>query len=202
MLAIYQVMSNLILSQAVSEYVRQLYNDLQTPELQYHNLVHTERVVQRTYEIAANYKLDEEELFILSAAAWFHDTGHLFGRAKEHETRSVSIMKEFLITHQVPEKTIASIKGCILATKLPQDPKTLLEQIICDADTFHLGTTEFLNTDKALKKEFELRNNTNYKNWDQLTLNVLEEHKFHTPFCQRLLNDRKKKNIEIVRSKL
>ncbi len=46
MLTIYQAMSNLVLSQAVSEYVTQLYNELETPELQYHNLIHTQSVVQ------------------------------------------------------------------------------------------------------------------------------------------------------------
>ena len=41
-----------------------------------------------------------------------------------------------------PERT-AEIREIILATKLPVSPQTLLQAIICDADTFHLGTDEF-----------------------------------------------------------
>jgi HD superfamily phosphodiesterase len=52
--------------------------------LLYHNIEHTEFVVQKTYEIASNYSFDEKEIFILSAAAWFHDTGQLFGEPKQH----------------------------------------------------------------------------------------------------------------------
>jgi HD superfamily phosphodiesterase len=202
MLAIYQVMSNIILSQAVSEYVTELYNDLQTPELQYHNLIHTERVVQRTYEIAANYQLDEEELFILSTAAWFHDTGHLFGKPEQHESRSVSLMREFLTDREVDPKIITLVEGCIKATEVPQQPKNLLEEIVCDADTFHLGTEEFLISDKLVKKEFELRYKVKFDNWNTLTLALLESHKYFTPYCQKLLNGSKQKNIEMVRSKL
>lgn len=49
-------------------YVTELYKKYQTTDLLYHNLEHTETVVSRTDEIAANYSLSDTELFILSAA--------------------------------------------------------------------------------------------------------------------------------------
>jgi predicted metal-dependent HD superfamily phosphohydrolase len=193
-------MFDLLLTHHISEYVKSLYIQNQNPALLYHNLEHTEKVVHRTYEIAANYSFDEKEISILSAAAWFHDTGHLFGKAIHHEARSISIMRTYLQTKQVDKKIIDAVEGCILATELPQNPKTLLEEIVCDADTFNLGTKEFFDTDRLLKKEVELRGDIRIDNWEKNTLDLLTKHRYFTPYCQALLNKGKQENIEIVRS--
>lgn len=187
------------LTQLIGEYVKGLYKQNHNPDLFYHNLEHTENVVQRSLEIAANYSLTEKELFIILAAAWFHDTGQLFGEPKDHEERSVTIMRDYLQAKKVKKATIDSIQGCILATKLPQQPKTLLEEIICDADTFNLGTKEFIETDKLLKKEFKVRKNVAIDNWEKMTLNLLKKHTFFTSYCRDLLEKGKQKNIEIMR---
>ena len=44
-----------------------------------------------------------------------------------------------------------------MATKFPRDPKNLLEQIICDADTYHLGTEEFEEMNKRMLEETKLK---------------------------------------------
>ncbi|MEJ7823347.1 MAG: HD domain-containing protein [Chitinophagaceae bacterium] len=188
------------LLEQVAMHVIALYKQYQTPFLLYHNLEHTEFVVSRTDEIAANYSLCETELFILSTAAWFHDTGQLFGMPEQHEERSVSIMQNFLETKIIEKEIIDTIKGCILATKLSQNPTSLLEEIICDADTYNLGTEDFFKTDRLLKKEFELRNNASPDNWDKQTLELLEKHKYFTSCCRAKLEKGKQKNIEKVRS--
>jgi HD superfamily phosphodiesterase len=186
----------------IGAYVKTLYRQNQSPALLYHNLEHTQKVVQRTCEIAGNYPLDETEMFVLSAAAWFHDTGQLFGEARHHEEKSVFIMRNYMETTKVAKKITDAVRGCIMATKLPQDPKTLLEEILCDADTFNLGTKEFIETDKLLKREVELRNNAPAENWEKATLDLLIKHNYFTPYCQALLNTGKQQNIEIVRSLL
>ena len=167
----------------------------------YHNLEHTKTVVRRTSEIAANYHLSETELFILSAGAWFHDTGQLIGGTNLHEDRSVILMKKFLQTKRYKKEILDKIESCICATKLPQQPKSLLEEIVCDADTYNLGTEDFLKTDELLKKEFELRNMP-IDNWEEKTLNLLLSHKYFTPYCQMLLNKGREENIDLVRSRL
>lgn len=192
--------SNLI--QHVAIYVRGLYAQNQGPALLYHNLEHTETVVQRTYKIAANYSFTEREIFILVAAAWFHDTGHLFGAPEYHEERGVSIMTDYLTTKKVEKKIIDAVAGCILATKLPQAPKNLLEEIVCDADTSNLGTKDFLYTDSQLKKEYELRNIIPGEGWDKSTLGLLLQHRYFTPYCQGLLNKGKQENIEMVERRI
>lgn len=193
-----------ILAEHTALYVISLYKKYQTAILLYHNLEHTQTVVTRTNEIAANYSLNEDEIFILLAAAWFHDIGHLFGEALEHEERSVSIMVDYLKTNGLEIKIIDLVKGCILATKVPQNPGSLLEGIICDADIFNLGTEDFFRTDKLLKRELELRNNTSIDdwNWDKQTLELLENHQYFTPYCQAKLEKGRQKNIEIIHALL
>jgi hypothetical protein len=107
-------------------------------------------------------------------------------------------MRDYLATKITDLKISDAIAGCILATKMPQGPLTLLEQIICDADTFNLGTTGFIYTDNRLKRESQLRNNIPAVGWARSTLDILTKHKYFTPYCQALLNKGKQENIEIV----
>ena len=62
----------------IEHYVTGLYETLQDDTLAFHNLKHTESVVDRTKEIAGHYHVNEKEMLILYTAAWFHDTGYLF----------------------------------------------------------------------------------------------------------------------------
>src|SRR5258705_13897232 len=106
-----------ILGEHIATYVTGLYTQYETAILLYHNLDHTQTVVERTQEIAANYSFNDEDKFTLLAAAWFHDTGHLFAEAEHHEARSISVMRDYLETKGTKIKIIDLIEGCILATK-------------------------------------------------------------------------------------
>src|SRR5688572_4765552 len=66
------------------KYVVELYARLASTYLAYHNLSHTERVVAHTLEIADYYQLEDTDRFVLSIAAWFHDTGHLVADIELH----------------------------------------------------------------------------------------------------------------------
>ena len=182
----------------INEYVKNLFNQYPASDLVYHNLKHTEKVVENAAKIAGTFSLCESEMFILVAAAWFHDTGHLFGTQQLHEDHSVQIMKNMLKEQNIDKKLIDEIEKCICATKFPHKPKSLLEEIICDADTYNLGTEDFLITDDSLKKELELRS-TPTKNWEENTLDFLISHKYFTPYCRELLNRGKEENIDLVR---
>lgn len=180
-------------------YVIQLFKKHQLPALLYHNLNHTKAVVRRTNEIATHYSLNPVEQFILSTAAWFHDTGHLFTK-DNHEDESVSVMWNYLKRKCINIEIVSKIEKFILSTKIPQTPKSFLEEILCDADTYNLGNQDFLITDKLLKRESELRGTLPNENWDKNTLKFLEHHAFFTDYCRLLLDAGKQKNIAFVRS--
>ena len=184
------------------KYVIDLFARLASTYLVYHNLSHTESVVAHTLEIADYYRLDENDRFVLCIAAWFHDTGHLVADIELHEEASVHLMKSFLTDKDIDAGLIEMVSQCIMVTKFPSIPKTLLQEIICDADTYHFGTEYFQITDDLVKKEFQLRTNKNYTHWCKDTLKLLETHRFFTSYCRNKLDKGKEANIEYVKAKI
>ncbi len=185
------------------DYVIGLFGQMHSPALFFHNLEHTESVVKRTKEIAGHYNVSENDMLILFASAWFHDTGYLFTEPEKHEEMSVEIMKKFMTDLVNDDKIIASIEGCIMATKLPRNPQNLLQEIICDADTFHLGTKEFKTMNKKAYKEAKERNpGINKFEFTKGTLEMLKSHQFYTNYCKDLLEKRKDKNIKKLEKKI
>jgi predicted metal-dependent HD superfamily phosphohydrolase len=186
----------------VKEYVSNLFTQSAPSYLIYHNISHTEHVVNHAMEIANYYKLDERAHFILIAAAWFHDVGHLYTEMEIHEEAGAQIMRTFLERENISEELIEEISVCIMATKYPPQPKRLMEGIICDADTWHFGTKEFEVTDEQVKQEVKLRTDKNLANWYQWTLKLLKEHRFFTSYCRSKLDAGKQQNIEYVQRKI
>lgn len=184
-------------------FVKELYEKNQTDNLIFHTLAHTEKVVNHVKEISAQNQLSEKEQFILYTAAWFHDTGHLFTEPNRHELRSVELMKDFLAKYLPEEDVTREIGDAILATRMPRQPQGLMQEILCDADTYHLGTKEFKSTNKQLRKEYTLRHVPPAKEgWNLNALHFLEAHQFYTPYCKELLDKGKEKNILRLRKKL
>lgn len=181
-------------------FVTGLYNSSDVPHYPYHNLTHTLGVVDHSREIAEHYKLDATDIFVLVIAAWFHDVGHLNGPMPGHEERGVTIMREHL--QSLPEDLLAAISDCIMATRLPTHPATLPHKIICDADTYHFGTTLFLQTDPLVRQEVEMRTGRTFPNWRQKTLDMLQHHQFYTDYCLGLLTEGKTKNVAWVQAQL
>jgi predicted metal-dependent HD superfamily phosphohydrolase len=183
------------ISREIEEYINNIFESHPNKNLVYHNITHTRNVVIRTIEIASYYKLDEESLFILKAAAWFHDTGYIFRGPNNHEQESVNIMMVFLHKYDLSPRIIDQVEQIIMATKLPTSPVSLSEMIICDADTFHFGTIEFKRTDELVKKEIELRTGLILIDWVKHTIAMLQNHRFYTSYCAERLEKGKMQNI-------
>lgn len=184
------------------QYVTGLFHDNIKPELIFHNLAHTTDVVDRTKEIAGHYYLSETDMLIVYVAAWFHDTGYLFTDAEHHEEKSVELMQEFMKEYAPDEKLVEKIKDCILATRLPCKHNSLLFQIICDADTYHLGTKEFKNSNQLVWEEYKLKDPALVeKDWAVKTIDLLKSHEFYTKYCKDLLDKRKNKNMKKLKKK-
>jgi predicted metal-dependent HD superfamily phosphohydrolase len=190
-------MENNKLYKKIEEYVKGLFEQMHAPTLVFHNLEHTQNVVKRTQEIAGHYKVSENDMLVLFAAAWFHDTGHLFTEPSKHEAMSVDVMKKFMKDHDVDDKTIKTIEECIMATKFPRNPNTLLEEIICDADTYHLGTKQFKETNRRALEEARLRTGEiDPVKFNEGTISMLQSHRFYTAYARELLDKRKEKNLK------
>ncbi len=188
----------------LEQHVIGLFRTYQSPKLLFHNLHHTENVVSKTKEIAGHYQLNEQEMLILLIAAWFHDTGYLFAPPSEHEEKSVEVMKIFAREQQVPFDIVNEVSGCIMATKLPRNPAGLLQEILCDADTYNFGTKEFKRTNEIVFNEFQNASDVplSRKKFDEGALVMLKQHKFYTSYCKEHLTDEKKENMKKLKKKI
>lgn len=188
----------------VKHHVHHFFGTKALAQLSYHNLVHTESVVGNAVKIANHYRLEDKETFIVVTAAWFHDTGYSTGEAAGHEKRGAEMAAEFLGSEEVDEDVIAEVEGCILATVWPQKPANFLQQVVCDADLYHLGTPEFSDWNKLVRKEAEHRlgRKIDKTEWRKSTIKLLENHEYQTDYCRDLLDKQKKKNLDKLKQKL
>lgn len=174
----------------------------ETSNLRFHNVTHTHEVVEAARQMGRYYKLDERDMTIVTIASYFHDTGYCGNGRENHESRSAELAEQFLMKHQADTTFIQAVKSCILATRLPQSPSNLLEEIVCDADLFHLGNVWFNSRDKLMRKEMEEAGCPFDKNeWRKGTIRLMENHHYHTSYCRERLEERKKQNIESLRKK-
>lgn len=185
----------------IKAYVESLFRTGQNDKLFYHNLEHTEEVIAHAVEMANHYRLADKDFFTLMAACWFHDVGYL-KHSNDHEAMGAALAAEFLRAKEVPESQINEVVACIMATKMPQQPKGLLQQLICDADLYHLGTPQFKERNKSIRKEEETRHGPIDKTrWREENIKFLRQHSFHTDYAVKLLSKGKEENLAALLKK-
>ncbi|UMB61014.1 DUF5706 domain-containing protein [Lutibacter sp. A80] len=179
----------------VSVYIFNLLKNELSPEVIYHNYEHSLEVAKHAYEIGVAENLTEADLEILLLAAWFHDTGFIYG-VENHEERSKEITKKYLLEKGFSEVKIAKVNALIEVTKINEKPKNLIEEIICDADLYHLGADYFNEKSNLLRSEWEQLCNKYLTDIEFLTKNekFLKSHRFYTNYAFATLNDQKTKN--------
>ena len=188
---------------AARNFVTELFSHETKPELVFHNLEHTEDVVEACSQIAEHYDLTEEDHLVLILAAWFHDTGYLRSEPAGHEEESIRIASDFLRMQQVDESLIQRVASCIEATRMPQSPVNLIEKILCDADLFHLATSDFKGRSQLLKQEQEmlLHRKILKKDWRKNNVAFLKDHKYFTEYGQQELEPKKLQNLQSLKGK-
>jgi len=186
---------------AVNE-VEEYFRSHQDPRLTYHTLEHTKGVIKAAVQIAEHYAISAEDLLIIIVAASFHDTGY-FVDIDNHEEKSAELADRFLISNQLSETVRQKVRNAILSTRLPQDAPDLLDQIICDADLFHLGSPDFREHSKLLRKELENLRGIDISKMDWMGKDIafLSAQSYHTDYAHRLLDGQKAKNLDKLKRK-
>jgi predicted metal-dependent HD superfamily phosphohydrolase len=138
----------------IETFVFELFKNELPPNVVYHNFEHTFQVVKKAYEIGLAENITEDELEIVLLAAWFHDTGFIYG-FENHEAKSKKISEKYLKEKGFPSEKTSKVNLLINATKVPQKPTNKLEEIICDADLYHLGAENFNEKSNLLRSEWE-----------------------------------------------
>lgn len=183
--------------QKFESWIRSKFEETQRKEVVYHNLRHTEFIVEKVAGMAKFYNLESQDHEDLIFAAWLHDVGYWDGVAGGHEQRGAQIAQTCLTELKLPQNRIDRIKSGILYTRMPQQPTDLFESILCDADLYHLGTEDFYQKSLQLKEELELFGHGPFtrKRWLKDTLQFLQNHQYHTSFAKTYLEPVKQINI-------
>jgi hypothetical protein len=79
----------------------------------------------------------------------------------------------------------------IMATKIPQSPKNIFEEIICDADLDYLGRDDYDANSSGLLQEIELSKKLNRKDWIKLQVSFLNQHAYFTNSSKKLRSPKK-----------
>ena len=191
---------NIEILSKVKEYIGKTFRDKGSENNYYHNFTHTAEVAKATEEIADAMGIKDDEKEVLLIAAWFHDIGHI-ETCNGHEDIGIKLAKQFLTENNYPLSKIETVESLINATRMPRDPKNILEEIICDADLHHLGTNNYDKRSELYKNEIEAQKHSKIKevDWLQNNLEFLKEHKFYTSFAKDRYEIQK--NINYIKTK-
>jgi len=188
-------MDNLIAE--TEKFVVQLLNDKLDNKFVYHNLAHTQRVVEKSIELVELAKINEPDKTHLLLSAWLHDTGYT-EKIENHEDESSIIASTFLSEQGLSKNEIDIVCNLILATKINNEPKTQLEKIIRDADCAHIGNKNYLDISELLRKEWELTSDKTLSESDWLAENInflSTKHRFYTNEASSIWDKGKGKNL-------
>jgi uncharacterized protein len=179
-----------------------LANEL-APLWVYHSLAHTrDEVLPAAERLAALESVGGEELLLLLTAACYHDLGFLEQRI-QHEIIGARMAAAALPAFGYSPHQIALVEGMILATQLPQSPRTLLEQLLADADLDVLGRTDFLARNRDLRTE--LASCAVYFSdaaWYAGQIAFLQGHHYWTASMRQLRDPQKQRNIAALQALL
>ena len=188
---------NEVVIEKVKDFCKKVIECSRCRNLPFHNWQHTKDVVENSKFLAKHENLPEKTVEELIIASYFHDIGNIKGTVG-HEKLSCKYAQEFLTEEGYPDRHIINVISNIKATEMPQQPETLSQKVICDADLAHLGKSTFSLNNSNLRQEWERYNGQLFtdEQWTALNVNFLESHSFHTKSAEEQYNEQKRKNIK------
>lgn len=185
------------------DYAKNLLKDKLSSAYTYHNLDHTIQVVDKIKILAKEENISPEDTENLLLAGWFHDLGYV-DDADNHEEESRKIASDFLKQQQFPEERIAKIGELILATDKFYKPKNHLEEVIKDADLYHLASDDYFRISENLRQEIKEvhHQKLSKQQWSELNIVFFSKHQFYTKYAKENWQPIKEKNVDKILSNI
>jgi putative nucleotidyltransferase with HDIG domain len=182
---------------AAKQFILAKLRDELSEQLRYHGIHHTLDVLKMASEICESEGVEGHNLILVKTAALFHDAGFVKNKHAGHEAEGCTMAREYLPGFGYAEKDIETICGMIMATKIPQSPTNLLEEILCDADLDYLGRDDFFSIGSSLYEELQAYHILqDEQSWNRLQVSFLTSHKFYTTTNKSLREPIKLKYLE------
>ncbi len=170
--------------------------------ISYHDVQHTKNVIAATEYLASQEGISGDELTMVKTAALFHDAGFLQSH-QEHEALSCKMVQKHLPGFDYTEEQIERICTMIMCTKLPQSASDHLSKLLCDADLYYLGGTEYEANAAKLYSEFK-RNGIvrSMPEWELKQADFITNHRYLTNTAKKEREAKKQDNLAMLRSKV
>ncbi len=170
------------------------------PWLTYHDLWHTQHdVMPAVTRIGVIHGLPHEQIRLLEVGAAFHDIGFLTAY-KGHEEVGVEVVSAVLPELCFDRQQVAAVAGLIRATRLPQSPRNLMEQIMVDADLDVLGRDDFFDRNELLRQELgHAGQPISWRDWQLGQLTFLRQHSYFTPVARSLREPGKQRHMALIK---
>jgi uncharacterized protein len=174
-----------------------------SPQLYYHSFWHTrDDVMEAARRLARISRINGEDLRLLDVAAAYHDIGYLYTEI-DHELVGIEIASRVLPDYGFTPAQVSRIGDMILATRLPQSPKDLIEAILADADLDVLGREDFFERSELLRLEnAALGRLIQPEEWAVSQLRFIRQHAYFTEAARRLRQATKLANIAALQARL
>jgi uncharacterized protein len=168
-------------------------------DLIYHSVDHTAcDILPAVERLAGISQVVGDDLQLLRVGAAYHDIGFIY-RYQGHELASARLAAQILPDFGFNDELIERILGMIMATRLPQSPRNLLEELLVDADLDILGRNDFFKGSLKLRFELALYGRpTNEKQWYQEQLNFLKGHFYFSDAAKSIRDAGKQKNTTLM----
>lgn len=193
--------SKISYSKAERFIMSKLLNEL-SPKLHYHSYYHSKDVTRQAERIAIGEGITDEDLFLLKTAASYHDAGFV-KQYENNESIGAKMAEEILPNFGYSTSQIKRIKELIYVTEVPHNPKNKLEEIICDADLDYLGRDDFHEISDKLRRELKEHGKIDSdRQWDEMQVKFLEQHRYFTKTSIETRRPKKIQNYEEVKARL
>ena len=160
------------------------FSKLLTKNNHYHNYPHELEVYHAVTRIGKAEGLSDYQLFILKTGALVHDL-YVSPKRKDNEERTVQIVQIYLPEFGYTSEETDATSALVLATKMPQNPTTLMEKVICDADLDNFGREDFMEKGEMIREELGIPRSLK---WYEGALELIRNHKYWTEY-QRSFRD-------------
>lgn len=187
----------------VHDYVSDILDHQLPKDCLFHSKAHTMDVLKNV-ELISNYvRLSVDEMNILRVSALFHDVGYI--RTYDgHEMESAIIAKNFLQNESIDENIINQIISAIKATKVPQNPKDKLAEILCDADLMHLTYDNYFDQIEMMRMEWQFMGvaKMTINEFNMNSVKFFKSHHYHSVYGNEVLQKKKEKTLKLIKERI
>ncbi|MCL6258645.1 HD domain-containing protein [Aquiflexum sp. TKW24L] len=153
--------------------------------LTYHDIDHVMDVLGVCNQYIKRKKIKGTDACLLRIGALVHDLGFIQS-TQNHEEVGAAMAQSIMESLNMDPKHIEIVKGLVMATRIPQSPKTELQKIICDSDLDYLGRNNYVEISDKLYQELKSTNVLKTReDWVELQIKFLKNHTFHTDFAKK-----------------